>query len=341
MTHLENHFERYLPVIESDLRTALMPPEDSPPNYYRMLHYHMGWVNELGQPTTAQTGKRIRPVICLLCCDSAAGDIGPARPAAGAVELVHNFSLLHDDIEDRSPTRRNRPTVWSIWGIAQAINAGDVLFTLAHLAIPRLAGEQADSYLVARSLRLLDETCLQLTQGQHLDLCFEDRETVTTGDYLNMIAGKTAALIAASAQLGALAAEVEHIRQSHYAEFGYHLGMAFQVLDDILDIWGDPAVTGKEAAIDIRQRKKSLPVLYALERSEELREIYASPAPFDEQTISHVISLLEGVSARDYAQALARSYSEKTIRSLENAAPGGAAGEALFELVDSLLHRDH
>ncbi|HPV06022.1 MAG TPA: polyprenyl synthetase family protein [Aggregatilineales bacterium] len=337
---LSTFFDRYLPLIEADLQAVLTPPAGSPPLFYRMLHYHMGWVGPDGEPSKANGGKRIRPVLCLLTCAASGGPLDAARPPAAAIELIHNFSLLHDDIQDRSPLRRNRPTAWSIWGEAQAINAGDSLFTLAHLAIPRLADGRLDGETQARMLTITDETCLALTCGQHLDISFEERTDVTVDEYLEMIGGKTAALLSAAARLGALAAGVDESVQAHYAAFGHYLGMAFQVLDDILDIWGDPALTGKEAAIDIRQRKKSLPVLYGLERSAELRDLYATPAPFDEAQVEQAVSLLDAVGARDYAESLARRYSDETLEHLDAAQPQGDAGQALYALVDRLLHRD-
>lgn len=337
---LSTFFDSYLPLIEADLQTVLAPPAGSPPLFYRMLHYHMGWVGPDGEPGQANGGKRIRPVLCLLACNASGGETDAARPPAAAVELIHNFSLLHDDIQDRSPLRRNRPTAWSIWGEAQAINAGDTLFTLAHLAIPRLAEGRLTGETQARMLTIADETCLELTCGQHLDMLFEERDDVGVDEYLEMIRGKTAALLSAAARLGALAAGAGEDVQAHYAGFGRCLGMAFQVRDDILDIWGDPSLTGKEAAIDIRQRKKSLPVLYGLERSAALRDLYASPAPFDDAQVQQAVSLLGEAGARDYAESLAERYSDETLEHLDAAQPQGEAGQALYALVDRLLHRD-
>jgi geranylgeranyl diphosphate synthase type I len=340
MTLLAQYFERLLPVVEADLRAVLHPPADFPSLFYRMLDYHMGWTDENGAPVRSAGGKRIRPVLCLLVCEAVCGTYQPARPAAAAVELAHNFSLIHDDIQDRSPTRRGRPTLWSIWGEKQAINSGDALFVLSHLAIPRLSGNGAQGALVAEMLEILDETCLELTRGQYLDMSFETDAAVGIEGYLDMIAGKTAALLGASAHLGALAGGADQTTCSHYRSFGENLGMAFQVLDDVLDIWGDPAVTGKEAAIDIYQRKKSLPVLYALERSPELRERYAGTHPFDEASVVWVIQLLEDSGAKQYAEGLARQYTEQTLAHLEAANPDGEAGQALKELVHELLRRD-
>jgi len=332
--------QELLPVIENDLRTIVSRPESAPDLFYRMMQYHMGWVDEHGQPSHQERGKRIRPLLTLLVSQAVCGSYQPARPAAVAVELIHNFSLLHDDIQDRSPMRRSRPTAWRIWGEKQAINAGDSMFALAHLAVPRLAPPDMDPAILLNTMLVLDETCLELTRGQHLDMYFENRSEVTSADYLNMIAGKTAALVSAAAALGALAARVEPARRKCFADFGYNLGMAFQVRDDILDIWGDPAATGKEASVDIKQRKKSFPVLIGLEREPALRDLYADGEPFSEMQITRIKDLLDSCGARAQAEKTAGEYTRETVSSLQAANPGGAAGEALFELVEILLHRD-
>lgn len=340
MTSLDRTFADFLPVIEADLQAVLQPPEGSPPAFYRMMHYHLGWLEADGGPSTqAASGKRIRPVLCLLCCRAAGADWENARPAAAAVELIHNFSLLHDDIQDRSPLRRGRPTAWSIWGEAQTINVGDAMFALAHLAVQRLHAAGASDAMRLEMLRTLDEACLYLTCGQHMDIDFETRGEVSIEAYLEMVAGKTASLIAASTHLGALAAGAAEDAQRHYRAFGQNLGMAFQVMDDVLDIWGDPAVTGKRAGIDIHDRKKSLPVLHGLARSARLRDLYARPEPFDDEEAQLVGDLLHETGARQYAEEMAEDYSRQALRALDDAQPEPEAGALLRELADFLLRR--
>jgi geranylgeranyl diphosphate synthase type I len=340
MTLLSSVLTHLLPVIEADLQAVFVPPDNYPPLFYHILRYHMGWIDRDGLPVEADRGKRIRPALCLMVCEAVCGDPAEARPSAAAVELVHNFSLLHDDIQDRSPMRRSRPTVWAIWGEAQAINIGDALFALAHLAVPRLTPPGRHDGHVAQLLTILDETCLELTRGQYLDISFETHPDVSVDEYLNMVEGKTAALLSGAAHMGALSGGAQGEVLAHYAAFGRSLGLAFQVMDDVLDIWGNPARTGKRAASDIYQRKKSLPVLYGLARSEELRAMYAAPEPFGEAEASHVIHLLEQAGAVEYAEQLARDYSADTVHHLEAASPQGETGEILLELVESLLRRD-
>ena len=340
MTSLNQFAADVLPAIEADLRAILSLPEGSPPEFYTMMQYHMGWVDRSGKPAQSQGGKRIRPMLCLLVAAAQGGRIEHARPAAAAIELIHNFSLLHDDIQDQSPTRRSRDTVWAIWGSPQAINSGDSLFALAHLAIPRLAPPDLPAEIQVDMLTTLDETSLELTRGQHLDISFETRAMVSVEEYMDMIRGKTAALISAAAEMGALAAGADEATRSHYLEFGRNLGMAFQIEDDILDIWGAPEHTGKQAAIDIYQRKKSLPVLFGLEKSKKLRKRYADPDDFGANDVEHIIDELEAVGARRYAEEQARHYSELTAQHLEAAGPDVHLGGALLELVEQLLRRD-
>ncbi len=261
-------------------------------------------------------------------------------PAASAIEIIHNFSLVHDDIQDASDTRRGRPTAWTLWGQPQAINTGDAMFAMAHLGLNRLSDHGVDPATVVRAFRRFDETCVQLTQGQYADMSFETRDDVTTDEYLAMITGKTAVLIALSAELGALVAGADDKTIAHYATFGRDLGLAFQIQDDILGIWGDESLTGKSAATDIVTRKKSLPVLYGLDQSEVLRDLYAADG--DESTfVRRAIRELDAVGAQAFAADLAAQYSNSALGHLEAAQPAGEAGEALFQLADMLLRRDY
>lgn len=227
---------RYLPALEVELRDLLVSAGPPYTDYYDMLHYHMGWLDTELRPCQGWTGKRVRPVICLLACEAAGGAFEQALPVAAGIEVLHNFSLLHDDIEDKSDIRRGRPTVWKLWGQSQAINAGDGMFALAHLALTRLAEVGVPAERAFTALRVFEQTCLTLTHGQFLDICFEDRLDVTIEEYMTMIRDKTAALIATSAYLGAFLAGVDETIAALYQGFGHHLGLTFQVQDDILGI---------------------------------------------------------------------------------------------------------
>ncbi len=261
----------YLAAIEDDLRRAVDQVDDiGLKHLHRMLSYHMGWQ---GKPVNDEArGKRIRPFLVLLCSSSAGGNWRNSLPAASAVELVHNFSLIHDDIEDHSALRRGRLTVWKKWGIAQAINTGDAMFTLAHLQLLRLI-ENVSPSSALDAVEVLQRACLRLTQGQYLDLAFENRNNVGIDEYWSMVEGKTAALISACTELGAISASRDEKTRRSYRNFGLLFGRAFQVQDDILGIWGEPSLTGKSNQSDLITRKKTLPVLYGLTQ-EETRNIY-------------------------------------------------------------------
>ncbi|WP_374685568.1 polyprenyl synthetase family protein [Promineifilum sp.] len=333
----------FLPAVEAEMRAVLRADGADAglaDPFYGMMHYHMGWADEALQPAGGNSGKRIRPILCLLACAAAGGDWRQAVPAAAAIEILHNFSLVHDDIEDDSPTRRGRRTLWTLWGQPQAINTGDGMFALAHLALGRLAERGVPPATVVRALRHFDETSVALTRGQHADMTFETRPAVAVAEYVAMITGKTAVLVALCAELGALVAGADDARVSHFAAFGLNLGLAFQVQDDILGIWGDEALTGKSAATDITTRKKTLPVLYALERSAALRELYDAPAEDDRTFVRRAVALLDEAGARAYAVERAADYSDEALAHLAAARPVEPGAAALRQLTDMLLRRD-
>ncbi|MCI0395407.1 MAG: polyprenyl synthetase family protein [Chloroflexi bacterium] len=329
--------EEMLPAAEQELRAALNANQEPPDPFHSMLHYQMGWVDEQLNPA-AHSGKGVRPLLCLLACQAAGGNWSQALPAAAAVELIHNFTLIHDDIQDASPTRRGRPTVWRIWGEAQAINAGDAMFAFAHLAINRLAERGVPAPLVVQATRRLDEACIHLTLGQHHDMRFEQRHDVTVAEYLAMIGGKTAALLSLSAELGALVAGRDPATVEHYAVFGRDLGLAFQMRDDILGIWGDESLIGKSAATDIATRKKSLPVLHGLAQSQELRRLYIQ-SDNGPGFVERVANLLDDIGAREFAEAQENAYSQSALHHLAAAAPQEPAATALHQLTARLLNR--
>ena len=339
---LEQASATYLPRIEAELRACLTDASGLDPAFFGMLHYHMGWTDDQFQPVQVVSGKRLRPLFTLLVCRAAGGEPERALPAAAAVELLHNFSLIHDDIQDNSPTRRGRPTVWSIWGVAQAINAGDALFTLAHLALHRLAAVGLPAARLVAIWRVFDEACLALCRGQHLDLAFETRLDVDSSAYLRMIQGKTAALLGCAGQLGALVASDSPARAQRYRRLGEDLGLAYQIQDDILGIWGQPEVTGKPVGDDIRSRKKTLPIVYALSQAgsaaDRLRDLFAQ-AQLTETEVTQAIALLEECGARAYAEQLADQRLQAALAELKGASPEPAVGEALQQFANALVQR--
>ncbi len=322
--------------LEKALRTAVGRIRDHNLEPMRhMLAYHMGWEGQGAGP--AASGKRIRPLLVLLTNAAAEGDWSLAIPAAVAVELIHNFSLIHDDIEDNSPMRRGRPTVWKLWGMPQAINSGDAMFTLAHLSLLDLEGSvPADSVLHAA--RLLQETCLSLTKGQFLDIDYEARGDLDLEAYWPMVSGKTAALLAACTELGPLIAGADAACCAAYREFGHSLGLAFQAQDDFLGIWGDAALTGKSAESDLLTGKKSLPVLYGLSLNGAFAQAWQA-GPVQAENVAKLAGQLKQEGAFDYTLERANRLTSQALKALDLANPHGEAGEALRALALRLLNR--
>lgn len=337
--------DRYLPQVEAALQAFVQVPHHSLAAYYGMMRYHLSWVDVSFQEIEARGGKRIRPLICLLCNQAAGGETEQALPAAAAVELVHNFSLIHDDIQDSSRYRRGRQAVWDVWGTAQAINVGDGMFVLARLALHDLAGRGVPADRQQAATLALDRACLSLCEGQYFDMTFEDRLDVNLEQYQHMIGLKTATLLAASAQLGAIVAGAPPEVVQHYYDFGRHVGMAFQIQDDILGAWGDEQTTGKSAATDIRDKKKTLPVVYVLNHPEErlsawqLVRLYSQEGPLDEAGIEAALGLLERTGARAYAEEMAERYYRRALASLEATGAEEGAATVLREMAASLLTR--
>ena len=332
---LEAKATTMLPELETELRrqvARLHAPRTEP--FFNMLAYHMGWMPD---GSSTPTGKRIRPLIVLLVTEACGAQWLRAVSAAAAVELVHNFSLVHDDIEDHSPARRGRPTVWQLHGVPMAINAGDALFAISNQSILDAISNN-DPEIVVRAATCLHSACLALTAGQFLDMSYEKRLDLTVDDYWPMVEGKTAALISAAAEIGAILAGAKEETVRLYGIFGRKLGLAFQVLDDILGIWGDESKTGKSAASDLVDGKRSLPVLFGLgNRAEFARRWVASPIRADETPA--VAELLKVEGAYAYSVEQAEILTGAALEALHSAQPLAGDQGALMELAQKLLTR--
>ena len=328
--------QTFRPAIENELqRIVLQALNEEYPGLKEMLVYHLGWEGE-GAGPDAQ-GKRIRPLLVLLCAQAAGGDWKQALPAAAAVELLHNFSLLHDDIQDQSPLRRNRLTVWKKWGVAQAINSGDVLFTLAFMALQDLS-RYLPASAVVESGRLLQTTCLRLTEGQYLDISYESKPDLPLTAYWPMIGGKTSALLSCCTELGALTAGASEEQRAAFYEYGYSLGLAFQVLDDWLGIWGDVALTGKSVESDLTTGKKTLPVLLGLAKDGAFACRWREGATRPEESVK-LAEMLRAEGVYDETLSQARDLTDKATNALRRAVVEPEAAEALEELTQQLLTR--
>jgi geranylgeranyl diphosphate synthase type I len=327
-------YDDYLEAIEDDLHRAALPfRSEALSQLSEMIAYHHGWLGD-----RAARGKRVRPLLTVLSCQACGGDWREALPAASAVELIHNFSLVHDDIEDHSDTRRGRPTLWTRTGVPQALNTGDALFALARLSLYRLHDRHLPPEAIISIQQNLDQACLALTQGQHLDMAFETRENVQPAEYLEMVEGKTAALLAAATSMGARVAVAAPPQVERLARFGRHLGLAFQMQDDILGIWGDASVTGKPSGDDLLCHKKTLPTLLGLERCGTFRTLWDHEEA-DASRLPAMRQELESCGALQATQADAARHTDLALSALADANPAEPAGSLLQALSLQMLGR--
>lgn len=324
-------------VLDPALRAAV---EELPAPMRHIVGYHLGWWDERGVPTSSGGGKAIRPTLVLLAAEAAGGAPGVAVPAAAAVELIHNFSLIHDDVMDRDATRRGRPTVWAVFGSAEAILAGDALLALA-FDVLAASGHTA----VPEGVRMLSAAVLDLVDGQQADVAFEARAEVDVAECVAMTGKKTGALLGCATALGATLAGAHPDQIAHLREFGECLGVAFQHVDDLLGIWGDPAVTGKPAYTDLYRRKKSLPVVAALASGSpagsELAELYRSEQPLSVAELGRAADLVERAGGLAWSQGQAAELLARALSHLDAAGPVARPGAELGALAHLVTHRDH
>lgn len=294
----------------------------------------MGHVDGTLNPERAPTGKQFRPILCLLACEAAGGAWRDALPTAAAIELLHNFSLIHDDIEDHDPSRRHRATVWKVWGEAQAINAGDGMFALAGRA---LLDTRIPPNALSALARHFHDMSLSLTKGQFLDMQFESRQDVTPDEYLDMIGHKTGALVAFSCQAGArIGGSSARVRDALHG-FGHDLGMAFQMRDDIQGMWGSPNDTGKAAAKDLENRKKTFPVLMALQRAQpEQRQILQNFYARRSDDVTTIKRILDSTGARRLSEEAMRRRKREAVSALAVARLDPRFGQILESLAIEL-----
>jgi geranylgeranyl diphosphate synthase type I len=299
------------------------------------VSYHLGWSDVDGATAEGGGGKAVRPALALLSAQAAGAPTEVGLPGAVAVELVHNFSLLHDDLMDGDVERRHRRTVWAIWGAPAAILAGDALLALAQEVLLESASPHA-----ATAARLLATTTRELIRGQVEDLAFEQRGDVTVQECLDMAGGKTGALLSASASIGAVLAGAPDQVVGALSVFGAQVGLAFQLVDDVLGIWGDPAVTGKSVFSDLRSRKKSLPVSYSVANCPELAAWLAQPGDPDEAQLRRAADLVESGGGREWALTEARRRMALAEDALSGVDIPSQPREELIALGNFVVDRD-
>src|SRR2546426_5176866 len=311
--------EAHIAAVDEEIRALLTGSDPSLQPFYGMMLYHLGLDAERGP-----SGKRLRPVLCTLVYEALTGDERRALPAAAAIELLHNFTPIHDDIEDQDPARHHRPTVWSVWGVPQAINAGDGMFAVSRLAVQRLRGFPAERVLAFAGL--VDQACGRVCEGQFLDISFETRTDVTTDRYRAMAAKKTGALFAAAAEGAAVLATDDRSVRESFARFGAAFGQAFQAHDDLLGIWATIERTGKVEMNDLTKRKKTLPVVLAFERAqgktrERLAALFAPAAPLPAENVERIREILDELGVRSLIESEIASHRGRALHELHGIAP--------------------
>ena len=296
---------------------------------FDMLHYHLGWIDRQGQQVENQLPLCFQPALALAVCRAISGDMGPALPAAGAVEMVRNFTLIHGEVQSARAEADDRPSVWWVWGPAQAINAGDGLHALGRITIMRLAQRGAPSDRVLRAVEVFDRACLALCEGQYMDLDFRDQTLVSSADYFRMAELKSGALPACATELGSIAAAASPESSAAFREFGNRLGIAWQIVADVAEMWGRGGDGSTPS--NVLNKKKGLPLVHAFETSpvaakRALTNIYMKRV-LEPADISQLMDLLDQSQSRNFAESRARETVEQALDSLkhENLSPEGMA----------------
>lgn len=336
--------DRYGESIQSALRAELAPDRDGDSSFvYDILRYYMGWADETGaphNPTGAGAGKAVRPTLCLFGCEAVGGEVAQAIPAAVALELIHNFSLIHDDIQDKDETRRGRKTAWAVWGLPKALVAGNVLRVVADSALHNLPKSER----AIAAVSLLTEAYLDMIDGQYLDISFEGRHDIGMDDYRRMISRKTGALLRCSLNMGAAVGTDDASTVAAFRECGRALGYVFQIRDDTLGIWGKESVTGKPVGSDIRRKKNSYPVVYAMENADALdgrllSEIYAKDA-LDDADVASVMGVMERIGVQERAHVEASEWADRAMAALVAVELSAEARRDIEDFTHFLLVRD-
>lgn len=344
-SELPTMFARYKFRVEQELSRSV--PDADVSDLYVLLRYHLGWVDRFGNRVGSPIfqGKALRPTLCLFACEALSQDFSAALSAAAALELIHNFSLIHDDIQDQDRERRHQPTVWHLWGVPKALVAGKALQSVGDLALLNTTHDEASSETILKVSQLLTDSYLDMIEGQCMDLAFETRTAITTEEYLKMIACKTGSLIRSGLEIGAMLASDDPITVKAFSQFGSCLGRVFQIRDDYLGIWGDQANTGKAAGNDIRRRKKSFPVVFALTQAsgralDDLQEIYGQNE-LGEGDVEWVLAVLNEVGAPEHCQRLTETSAAEALDALDEVSLPPWARDEAEALVDFLARREY
>jgi geranylgeranyl diphosphate synthase, type I len=334
--------QRYRDDVQAALHRALV---DSDSGFFSLLRYHLGWEDADGRPANVITGKGLRPILCLTACEVAGGDWQDALPAAAALELVHNFSLIHDDIQDRDDRRWGRPTLWTVHGEAKAIAAGNAMRVIADHTLMSLVSAGMPIDLVNDVSVELTGRYLEMIEGQYMDMTFEGSDDVTVEQYLDMVGRKTGALIESAMYMGAMVATSDRDQARAFGACGRRLGLAFQIRDDFLGIWGDPASTGKAVGADIRRKKKSMPVVHLFEHASGadrawLDQAYATEGEIGGEDVEHVLELLDRLGTPTHVQGAAVAEADRAMAAVDSLGLTGNARETVQAMAEFFVTRE-
>ena len=327
---------RYKDVLDLALKDAI---SDRRIFLYDMLRYCMGWSDAYGAPLETKKGKGIRPSLCLFTCDALGGDIEKALPAAVSLELIHNFSLIHDEIQDSDEIRHHRPTLWNVWGIPKALVAGNVMRVLADKSMSTMPSEH--SKLLTVSSSIVSEACLEMIEGQYMDISFEGGDGISVDQYMKMISHKTGALLRSSVHIGAVIGSRGGRVADIFREIGIKLGFMFQIRDDILGTWGETTSTGKPVGSDIRRKKNTLPIIHARETQpyqEEISELYSLEF-IEDHHVDRVLDILDATKAGHYCQGLVENYALEVSKDIQEIGFSKNSKEEFQALVSFLVDR--
>jgi len=337
-------FTRYQGRIDEALRAELVGLK---PDIYDIHRYYMGWQEIDGSDSNSTGGKRMRPTLAMLAADAVGGDLDRATPIAVALEYVHNFSLIHDDLEDMDRMRHHRPTVWAVWGEPTAIVSGNAMLKIADAAAWKLRDVGVEEAVAIEAEAELTSHYLKMMEGQYLDISFETEESVSVEQYLDMIERKTGALIEASIYLGSLVGPRSGPdRQKALAlkAIGYDLGRIFQIRDDVLGVWGG-VETGKPVGADIKRKKKALPAVHVLSTStgataDRLQQIFSAEGDLEQEDVHVVLEEMANLGTEKYCQSMAENRWLDCKRMIESLDLSGTTAEEFTELGEFLLVRE-
>ncbi len=342
-TRVKEIFSKYHNQVDIKMQNEF-PDEETKINI--MLKYFLGWADPNGYQTNKPiSGKALRPILCILACKAAGGDVQKAIPAAIPLEFIHNFSLIHDDIQDKDKLRHNRPTIWALWGNPKALIAGNNLRIIADITMNKLMKTGLPINKCLRLNYILTQACLEMIEGQFLDIKYEGQASLTKELYLEMISKKTGALIASAIKIGAGLATENHDKLHAFNEFGKYLGLVFQITDDILGIWGEESKTGKPVGADIIRKKNSLPIIITASKTTQINQkkinaIYNNPT-ISESDLNEVLNIMDQTKTKEQCIKLAEIYCTKALSSISNIPIPNESRKDIESLALFLTKRQH